>query len=219
MSKKTDAQPANRLQLNVRGQAGESSVQAVTRTLSDPNIQAASAIARWQGAMPDVNVLAEHLQAQAKQVQGGNLAQAEAMLMAQASTLDAVFNTLMQQCAESQAMKLFEVRMRLGLKAQAQCRNTIEALAEIKNPRPVLIAKQANVSHGPQQVNNGVQQAGLAAPGSSTRERAPARENEGAQNRLLEQTHAERLDFGATGTAGRTHPHLAAVGAVHRTED
>jgi hypothetical protein len=44
--------------------------------------------------------------------------------------------------------------MRLALKAQAQCRATIETLATMKNP-PLVIAKQANISAGHQQVNNG----------------------------------------------------------------
>ena len=31
----------------------------------------------------------------------------------------------------------------------------MEALAEMKNPHPVAFVKQANIAHGPQQVNNG----------------------------------------------------------------
>jgi len=41
------------------------------------------------------------------------------------------------------------------LKAQSQCRATLEALAAIKNP-PIVYARQANIAAGPQQVNNGV---------------------------------------------------------------
>ena len=47
--------------------------------------------------------------------------------------------------------------LRSDLKAQAQCRATLEALAEIKNPHPVAFVKQANISSGHQQVNNGMQ--------------------------------------------------------------
>ena len=43
--------------------------------------------------------------------------------------------------------------MRLALKAQGQCRATLETLAAIKNP-PVVFARQANFANGPQQVNN-----------------------------------------------------------------
>ncbi|MDN8616544.1 hypothetical protein [Variovorax ginsengisoli] len=44
-----------------------------------------------------------------------------------------------------------ETYARLAMKAQCQCRTT----AEMKNP-PVVFARQANISNGPQQLNNGV---------------------------------------------------------------
>ena len=67
--------------------------------------------------------------------------------------------------------------------------------------------KQANIAHGPQQVNNGV------LPGA-----APARaENlESEPNKLLE-AYGERLDTGETGTAGGRDQAVARVGALHRT--
>jgi hypothetical protein len=37
--------------------------------------------------------------------------------------------------------------MRLALKAQSQCRATLETLAQIKNP-PVVLARQANIAQG-----------------------------------------------------------------------
>ena len=43
--------------------------------------------------------------------------------------------------------------LKLAFKAQNQCRMTLETLTTIKNP-PVVYAKQANIAHGPQQVNN-----------------------------------------------------------------
>jgi hypothetical protein len=50
----------------------------------------------------------------------------------------------------------FERYLRLALKAQNQCRATLETLAAIKNP-PVVFTKQANINHGNgnQQINNG----------------------------------------------------------------
>jgi hypothetical protein len=56
--------------------------------------------------------------------------------------------------------------MRLALKAQSQCRATLEALANIKNP-PVVIARQANFAAGPQQVNNSVNRAARAHAGEN----------------------------------------------------
>ena len=59
----------------------------------------------------------------------------------------------------------FETNMRIALRAQSQCRATLETLAAIKNP-PMVIAKQANVTTGPQQINNGIQPSTRARGGS-----------------------------------------------------
>jgi hypothetical protein len=56
-------------------------------------------------------------------------------------------------------MPNFEIFMRVALKAQSQCRATLETLAAIKNP-PLVYAKQANVTTGPQQINNGTMRTG-----------------------------------------------------------
>jgi hypothetical protein len=94
-----------------------------------------------------------------------------------------------------------EKYMKLALKAQAQCRATIETLAAIKSP-PVLFAKQANISNGHQQVNNG------PLP--------RADENKSSPNKLLEQSHEQRLDPGAPSAPVRGDPALVAVEASHR---
>ena len=89
-------------------------------------------------------------------VKGGDLSSAEAMLTAQAAALNAMFCELARRAAMNMGEHLSatESYMRLALKAQGQCRATLETLAAIKNP-PVVFARQANISHGPQQVNNG----------------------------------------------------------------
>ena len=72
-------------------------------------------------------------------------------------------------------MNAAETYLRLALRAQAQCRATLETLAVIKNPQPVAFVRQANIANGPQQVNNAP-----AQPGESSR----ARESENQQNKL-----------------------------------
>jgi hypothetical protein len=52
-------------------------------------------------------------------------------------------------------LKQFQVDLTLALTAQAQYRASLEALSEIKSPRPVAFVQQANSSGGPQQVNTG----------------------------------------------------------------
>ena len=104
-----------------------------------------------------------------------------------------------------------ETYMRLALKAQSQCRATLETLAEIKNPRPVAFVRQANIAHGPQQVNNGT------APPPADPSRAG--ESEKPPNKLLESRDGERLDTGTAGATSGIGADMEAVGAVNRPAD
>jgi hypothetical protein len=123
------------------------------------------------------------------------------MLTAQAAALNSLFLELTKRSGTNMGahMGVMETYMRLALKAQSQCRATLEALVAIKNP-PVVYARQANFAAGHQQVNNGA----LAHAG--TTERQP--------NKLLEAEHGERLDPGATGKAGGSNQALETVGAI-----
>lgn len=80
---------------------------------------------------------------------------AETILATQAVTLDALYHAVLaraQQCGN--VYHIFEKYLRLALKAQNQCRSTLIALQEIRCPRPIQYVGQANISAGPQQVNN-----------------------------------------------------------------
>jgi len=92
------------------------------------------------------------------------------------------------------------------LKAQSQCRATLETLAAIKNPP--IFAKQANFANGHQQVNNhgGAQAARV--------EKIESRPNE-----LLELEDGQWLDTGATSKAGRGNQAMAAVATIHGPKD
>jgi hypothetical protein len=84
-------------------------------------------------------------------------------------------------------------------------RATLETLAAIKNP-PVIFAKQANIAHGPQQVNNG-----------DTAPVARTEQTEKPQNELLEHDHGERLDTGAARTASKSDSAMATVEFINGT--
>lgn len=151
-------------------------------------------------------------------VNDGDLNGVERMLSAQAVSLNAIFGELARRSALNMGTYLdtTERYMRLALKAQGQCRATLETLAAIKNP-PVVFARQANISNGPQQVNNGV------SSDSRSSTPAPAQacgEIENQQTKLLQGTQhgGTALDTGTTGTAARGHQTLEAVGAIHRPE-
>ena len=93
--------------------------------------------------------------------------------------------------------------LRLAFRAQAQSRATIETLGLLKNP--TVFARQANIAHGPQEINNGPVI-------------ARAREKRGGSGRIkLLEAHGERLDPETTAETGAGHPPLAALGTRHRS--
>jgi hypothetical protein len=93
---------------------------------------------------------------------------------------------------------------RLALKAQS--RATLETLSTIKNP-PVVYAKQANIAHGPQQVNNG------QSPTTRTQEKTVRQSN------FLEASDEHPMDTGTPGKSGRSDSTLEAVGEIDRAKD
>jgi hypothetical protein len=124
----------------------------------------------------EVSDLMRELRKAGEEVAGGNLSRVEKMLTHQALTLDAIFNNMAQRSHRQESFKGIEVLMRLALKAQAQARSTAEALALLKNPQPYI--RQANMTTGPQQVNNG-----YTPPSANTR----AGDFQSAPNKLLEE--------------------------------
>ncbi len=154
--------------------------------------------------------MARELRDQGQAVNRGDLSALERLLTAQALSLNAIFGELARiaQCNIYKVPEVADRYLRLALKAQSQSRATVETLATIKNP-PVF-ARQMNVAHGPQQVNNGV---ALTSTPAST---YPG-ETAFGQTELLEGlTHGRtQLDTRATATAGRAHQDLAAVETVN----
>ena len=127
----------------------------------------------------------------------------EAMLVAQAYSLQAIFVQLARKASQQEYMKNYETFLRLALKAQSQCRASLETLAMLKNPG-VVFAKQANIAHGPQQVNNGVAPPAAVEPsraGNSVSER----------NELLEVPSGERMDAGTASAASGTDSDMATL--------
>lgn len=151
------------------------------------------------------------MQSKADKVKAGDLTDVEATLTAQAATLDAVFNELARRAALNMGEHLnaTETYLRLALKAQAQCRSTLETLAEVKYPKAPTFVRQQNVAYQ-QQVNNG-----SADDDSRTSTRTHAHGKSANQsNELLEAQHGERLDSRATGAASGDDSHLEAVGTI-----
>jgi hypothetical protein len=214
-----DARPPKDRRLNVPRQEGESDGMALARSSFDPTTTALIASHAWAekttgevGLNDALKVVREY----ADQAAAGDLDCAKRMLMSQAIALNAVFTEMTRKAADCLTIdaekgtwqlkgQTVQVVMGIAMKAQSQCRTTLEALNELVNPRSVAFIKQANVANGPQQVNNGVP--------------VRAEETEKSANKLLEANPSERLDFGTQAAAGGANQILEAVGAVNRAKE
>ena len=138
---------------------GKTDEQRLADVSLDPAANAAATVLMFnKGSFGETGITEtfDALREAVKKVRKGDLAGPEAMLVTQAHSLNAIFTELARRSALNMGeyVNASERYMRLALKAQAQCRATVETLAAIKNP-PVVIARQANISNGPQQINNG----------------------------------------------------------------
>jgi hypothetical protein len=190
--------------------------------LLKPHIQAARTIHGYfeektsSKAMPLVAALMK------KQVQGEPLLDKETMLSAQALSLEAIFNHLAQKAAgvpviSSKQLHIVDNLLRLGLKAQSQCRATLETLHQIQNPFNGTVIKQQNVAYQ-QQVNNGVEPnpslllKKKTVPGSHKTKKIKNPTNE-----LLEaQDEKQRLDTGTPIKTSTAHSTLETLETVNR---
>jgi hypothetical protein len=130
------------------------------------------------------HIIAE-LQTKSAAVNSGDLRHVESMLVNQAIALQHIFLRMTVRGIHQTKMEHIDGFMRLALKAQNQSRATLETLASMRTP-PAVYAKQANINHGNQQVNNGVS----ITPSSD--------EIINPHNELLKEAGYERVDTGAT---------------------
>lgn len=170
--------------------------------------------ARSMGADYSLTDLCHALNHMVRDSKGGSTTAADSILIPQVSVMNAIFGECMRRALANMSdyPQAAEMYMRLGLKAQSQCRATLESLAKIKNPPNVAFVNQANIANGPQQVNNGVPAEPMPAPlRAGNQEKTP--------NELLETSNGEWLDPSEASQAIRRNKELAAVGEVHRADD
>lgn len=188
-------------------QDNEPEAATIARNVISPTVRGAATTQAFSQAFGEIDLqsLVNELGNQCKKVRDGDLRRAESLLITQAHSLDAIFNELARRAAMNMGeyMDATERYMRLALKAQNQCRATLETLSTIKNP-PVVFAKQANIANGPQQINNGI-------PAPAHAEKVLNQSNE-----LLELQHGERLDTGTAGETAGLDPAMATVGEIDR---
>lgn len=172
----------------------------IAEIATDPAKNAALVIRSFfQEGEPDVRTALEIMDKTIAEVQSGSMKPAEAILVSQAKALDSLFMsfvTIAQKNAKN--TKTLEPLMRIALKAQNQCRATIQTLNEVKNPRSVAYVQQANISNGHQQVNNGV----------------AGEKNQITQNKLSGKTNALLKNERTSQAAIQTDPKMETMGEI-----
>jgi len=178
---------------------------------------AATSMELWTFVPTTAVDLIDALHSQTERLKTGDLTKVEEMLYCQAVTLQSVFTRCLQHAIRRDSLTHQTTVLTLAFKAQAQCRATLETLANIKNPRAVAFVRQANIAQN-QQVNNGA-----GAPSSinpTVRPLTPAREKaETQQNELLtdtRSTHGNPMDTGTAGATGRSDSTMETVGKGKR---
>ena len=148
----------------------------------------------------DLVAVCDELRSHAEAINRGDLSRPEAMLTGQAQALESLWVRLLERAMGQENAVHHDQLLRLALKAQAQSVRTLEVLAAIKQP-PVVFATQANVTTGPQQVNN--------APPRARKVRTRPTQLSRGSDELLQNNRA-------ASAAVPADPPLEAVGEIHR---
>ena len=198
--------------LTLEGKQGEDMPQTKARAATKASVNAVLVVNAFQGNIMgkdvDIGELVTTMQTTFKEVNDGDLSGLEAMLVGQATALQTMFTSLAMRASGAEQLKQYQMFMTLALKAQAQSRATISALVDLKYPKQAAtFVKQANMTTGPQQVNNG-----YAGTQSHSGIQSRTENIESEQNKLLEADHGNYLDTRAQGAASRVNQTVDAVG-------
>jgi len=190
----------------------QSEAQATANAALNPAVNAAVLIDTYQSNLlgdVDTDALVATLRTSMEKSAAGDLSGLEAMLIGQATALQTIFVSLAKRAQHQQRQQHLEAFLGLALKAQSQSRATIQAVIDLKFPRQATFVKQANIAHGPQQVNNGQRIGG---------DLVRARENQTEQNELLEGLTygGAQVDTRTAAAAARGDPAVAALATSHR---
>jgi hypothetical protein len=186
--------PAHR-KLELYKREDESSERAMARYWLKPEFLAADAIqslTRIGGEPASLNELVLELESLAEEAKKGDSDRAHSLLTAQSHTLDAIFHSLIIRGQHNISHGYSETGreyLKLAMRAQAQCRATVDSLIAAKRPS----IRQTNIAHQ-QQVNNF------------------------PPNELMEQQD-ERMDPGTPSKAVKGGKALETVGKEHGAEN
>ncbi|WP_157696554.1 hypothetical protein [Porphyrobacter sp. CACIAM 03H1] len=155
-SKTKAAGQAGKDQLSVAAEPGKSAERCRADVALDPaahGMAATRMFARGSFGDLDTTALFESHRDKVAKAAGCDLSHQKMMLAAQADALNSIFTEMARRAALNMGEYLgaTETYMRLGLKAQSQCRATIEALERLSSGR-VQTVKHVHVNEGGQAI-------------------------------------------------------------------
>tara|TARA_R110002049_G_scaffold54908_2_gene152597 strand:- start:3129 stop:3758 length:630 start_codon:yes stop_codon:yes gene_type:complete len=141
--------------LKVKPEPGEAKGTSVARASLDPVVRHAN-LATWIAGnafsddyKPTIIESAQALQSSVAKAQAGDMNMASRLLASQAITLDTLFTELTGRAVSNlgQYPDAVERYLRLALKAQSNCRTTVEALSKLHQPREQTV-RHVHVNEG-----------------------------------------------------------------------
>ena len=157
--KPTDGMQPNNA-LTVEQSPDETGAQATARTVLEPGLRHAFTASKFAAPLlgdsieaPGLMDYIDHVQSVTAKAEAGDLALASRLLAAQAITLDSMFTEMARRAALNmrEYVEATERYGRLALKAQSNCRATLEALAKLHQPREQTV-RHVHVNEGGQAV-------------------------------------------------------------------
>ena len=131
--------------------------KVLKQLVQSPELTNSAVVLAYKGSIAgdriDLSDIVDSMQQSSEKLQSNApLELTENILISQAQSLNAMFCDLAVKANNQKYLDSMDKYLKLALKAQSQCRATLETLANIKNP-PIVFAKHANIAHH-QQINN-----------------------------------------------------------------
>ena len=165
---------------------------AVSPEMSSQRVLAAAERNKGLDEHLDIPQLMAVLKAESERLSEGKSEDIGPILANQALALQSLFSRLTESALSQSHMSNIEAFMRLALRAQSQCRATLETLSSL-NKAPTVFAQQANVATN-QQINY-------------------------SQNQLSGDEDELRQDTRASGAEKAVNPEMEALGEIHGPKD
>jgi hypothetical protein len=195
--------------LLLQNKSGGDPAALLAQTYLRPTLQAAATIQRFSFEKKDADALGlkplmNELVHQVEAVSAGNMARPEAMLLAQAHTLDAIFGSLARRAVAQEYLRQYETYMRLALKRRVSAGRR---------------SKRSRTSRTRAQWHSCSRRTSQMVRNRSTimvrRKRQRQKSGRESKRGAFEVQYGKQLDSGTQGPTGEAHSRMEAVGEIN----